>query len=145
MQSRMGRYNCGTAVCEPPQHNETVGAPHYAYTMHKQQHTNNWLAHQLQYRTVPVTQEVQYQEHPATSACLRGPPACQRAPPAVCSPPMHNESVRVPHHIYTKHSQPTVNRWMTKNVGCNRHPVTQETQYNLHSTLDSCPPSTCGF
>lgn len=133
------------ATCTPPQHSETVGVPHHAYTMHKQQHTNNWLAHQIQYNTVPVTQETRYQEHPATSACLPGPPRNPMPPPAVCSPPLHSEVVRIPHHIYTTHSQPTVRRWMTKTAGCNQYPVTQETQAQYHDTLDRCPPSSGGF
>jgi len=144
MQRQMGRYQCGS--CDVPQHKETVSAPHYAYTMNKQTHTDNWLAHQMQYRTVPVTQEVHYVEHPASSACLRSPPSpCRRAPPATCTPPLHSETVRVPHHIYTQHTQPTVRRWMSRNTGCTQHPVTQETRQQAHDVLDSCPPGSGGF
>jgi hypothetical protein len=71
---------------------------------------------------------------------LRCPPSpCRRAPPAVCEPPVHSETVRVPHHIYTQHSQPVVKRWISRKVGCSGHPVTQETHSVGHPTLDSCP------
>lgn len=138
--------SCGRpSVCTPPQHSETVGVPHHDYTMHKQQHTNNWLAHQIQYNTVPVTQETHYKEHPATSSCLARAPCNAMPPPSVCSPPVHSEVVRIPHHVYTSHSQPTVRRWMTKNASCNQYPVTQEAHSQQHDTLDRCPPSSGGF
>ena len=135
---------CGVSQpsCQPPTHNETVSVPHHAYTMHKQAHTDNWLTHQLQYNIAPVTQQVSYMEHPPTSACLPRPPCPNRQPPpAVCSPPTHNETVRIPHHIYTVHSQPTIRRWMTHQASCNRAPVTQENRTTGHPTLDACPGS----
>jgi hypothetical protein len=55
-----------------------------------------------------------------------------------CVPPVHNETVAVPHHIYTVHSQPQINRWMTNEVGCTQTPVTQEVRTQQHQTLDSC-------
>lgn len=130
--------------CTPPQHTGSVNVPHHAYTMHKQPHTYNWLAHQVQYNAVPVSQETRYQEHPATSVCLPGPPANPMPCPTQCTPPLHSEVVNVPHHIYTAHSQPVVKRWMTKNSSCNQHPVTQETRNQYHATLDRCPPSSSG-
>ena len=139
----MSQYNCGgQPSCTPPVHSEHVNVPHHAYTMHKQVNTDNWLTHQLRYNTAPVTQEVLYMEHPASSRCLRHAPSpCRRAPPAVCNPPQHSETVRIPHHIYTQHSQPVVRRWMTHQSSCNQHPVTQETSHQPHDMLDSCPGS----
>ena len=135
----MASYQCG-ARCQPPQHRESVNVPHYAYTMHKQTNTDKWLEHQLRYNMAPVTQEVNYVEHPATSRCLRHAPSpCRRAPPATCTPPVHSEMVRIPHHIYTQHSQPVTRRWMTQASSCNPHPVTQETRTQAHPSLDSCP------
>jgi hypothetical protein len=136
----MADYDCGGPSCRPPVHHEEVNVPHYAYTMHKQTNMDNWLTHQLRYDRVPVTQEVKYVEHPATSRCLRHPPPPLRcAARAVCNPPVHTEMVRVPHHIYTQHSQPSTRRWMTREVGCTRHPVTQESHTQAHPLLDSCP------
>ncbi len=135
----MDKYKCGDQ-CQPPQRHEVVHIPHYVYTMHKQNNIDNWLTHQINHNAFPVTQEVRNMEHPSTSRCLSHPPdPCRRAPPAVCTPPLHSEQVMVPHHIYTKHSQPMVHRWMTRDVSRNPQPVTQEVRSQAHPILDSCP------
>lgn len=128
-----------SAVCEPPVHHEQVGVPNHAYTLHKQQHTDNWLEHRVRNNRAPVTQEIHYMEHPSTTSCSACRPP-RRPTGGCCNPPVHSEMVNIPHHIYTKHTQPTTRRWMTHKVNANRQPVTQETLFKSHPTLDACPP-----
>lgn len=62
-----------------------------------------------------------------------------------CSIPTHTETVRVPHHIYTTHQQPIVNKWVKHHVAFNEYPVTQEEQAVAHPVIERCvqAPTPC--
>lgn len=62
----------------------------------------------------------------------------RRVPRDCCTPPVHTETVRVPHHIYTQHQQPIVNRWLEHDIAFNEYPVTQEQQAVAHPVIDRC-------
>ena len=57
---------------------------------------------------------------------------------AACSPPAHNETMNVSHHVYTQHIQPVTKRWMTHEVQYRHVPVSQETRVVNHPAQDYC-------
>jgi len=60
-------------------------------------------------------------------------------PPRDChAVPQHTETVNVPHHIYTQHTQPIEKKWLDHKVQMNQYPVSQETQAQVHPTKQYC-------
>lgn len=72
--------------------------------------------------------------------------AAQPCPkPDPCAIPQHAETIKVPHHVYTLHSQPITRRWVEHRVEMREVPVTQEQQVTAHPPQDYCsaPPAPC--
>lgn len=52
--------------------------------------------------------------------------------------PQHRETVGVPHHVYTQHTQPIQQMWTDHQVSIDRIPVSQETRAMTHPTRNVC-------
>lgn len=78
----------GKSSCDIPQHNETIKVPHYTYVRHVQPMQKVWVEKKLQFREVPVTQELSQEMHPTQEICVsaKAPcaPACKPACPSPC-------------------------------------------------------------
>lgn len=80
------------------------------------------------------------------SYAYRAPAQCARpvmaavpcAKPDPCAIPQHTETVTVPHHKYTLHSQTFTRRWVEHTVEGREIPVTQEQLVTSHPPQDIC-------
>lgn len=78
------------------------------------------------------------------NACAGQAAAAPRCPQSQamnpCKPPVHSETVRIPHHVYTVHRQTHVARRLEHEVHTRQVPVTQEMRHNVLEGTDDCPP-----
>lgn len=80
---------------------------------------------------------------PDDQECLRREQA-MRSQNSACSIPTCNQSVRVPHHIYTVHTEPVIYKSLEHNVQYYNVPATQEVRQTQHPTREVCKGDRCG-